>query len=327
MMQLYKNILRPLLFKMDAEDAHSLAIKTLKLLPGYQTAYRLSMHYIPTNAVGLAAGFDKNGHLVDVIGYLGFGFIEVGSITARPSKGNPRPRMFRSPETFSLLNRMGLNGDGAEVVCERLANKKFSVPVGINIAKTNDPTLKGDSAIEDIAISVKLANKVPNLSYLAINISCPNTAGGVTKEIDYINDLLKEIEPTPSGIPIFIKLAATSKFEFLQAVVASAIANNIKGFICGNTIAGSMTMFDGIEQTGGISGRLSLYNNLDLCKLINVLKSPNQMIIGCGGIDGVESAKGYIDAGADLVQIYSGLVYQGPTLAAQITKGLSGVHK
>lgn len=336
----YKQCIRPLLFKLDSEEAHKLAHQlghlAGPLLPMFANDFRysgkdLAINLAGTkldNPVGLAAGFDKNGLLASILGNIGFGFAEIGSVTGRPSVGNPRPRLFRLVEDEGLINRLGLNGDGADSVAERLRNTTLSLPIGINIAKTNDPSIKGDLAVEDILHSFQAIKDLPAI-YVTINASCPNTKEGILEEKQQLASIFSEVQKSNTRrLPIFVKLSPDSSEELLNDMIEEAIRHNLAGFVCGNTtttrndLRTDSTIIQKIG-TGGMSGKPLKSLGLSLCSKIYKLKKPEQAIIGVGGIFSGEDAFDYIAAGATAVEIYTGLIYEGPTLPKQICEKLS----
>lgn len=341
---MYKEIVRPLLFKMDPEKAHWLAGRVLnatgklfKVDARAPQAYRCDTLNQPqnrhlANRVGLAAGFDKNGHLVGVLGALGFGFAEIGSITARPSKGNPKPRMFRLPEDEALINRMGLNGEGAEAVCERLMDyERWSLPLGLNIAKTNDPNIQGDWAIDDILKSLRRAIDIHQLMYISVNISCPNTKEGAATEYKYVHDLVVEIarlrQSKLSNTPVLLKLSPDSEPEFLKQVIRVANGYGLNGFICGNTtnkrwLSGYGNLRSAKDEVGGLSGKPLFSQTMEAVKLIDQNRRYDQVLIACGGIRTGSDADYAIKQGADLIQLYTALVYEGPNVVRNIVRGM-----
>lgn len=334
---LYAQIVRPLLFNMDPEEAHNLVHSNLKQYGSLLQLFKpkapgnLSSHFRANalaNPVGLAAGFDKNADLVHVLDNLGFGFAEVGSITAQAKAGNPKPRLFRLPQDEAVINRMGLNGQGAERVCEKLSNAHISLPIGINIAKTNDPAIAGDAAIEDMVTSFRFARNLP-VMYISLNVSCPNAKGGVVSESKALSLLLGEIQKNnEKGIPILLKLSPDSTPDFLEEVVEAAKQHGVSGFICGNTstsrdcLTTAARDLDAIGN-GGLSGKPIKPLALALCAKVNSLKADSQIIIGCGGISSGADAYEFMANGASLVQLYTALVYQGPGVVAQINSELS----
>jgi dihydroorotate dehydrogenase len=336
----YEQILRPLLFNLDPEEAHNLVHGNLKKYGSLLGLFKPSSpsnlrsdfrSTVLANPVGLAAGFDKNGDLVHVLDNLGFGFAEVGSITAQAKSGNPKPRLFRLPTDEAVINRMGLNGQGAERVCEKLSTAKFSLPIGVNIAKTNDPSITGDAAIEDMITSFRFARKLP-VMYISLNVSCPNAKGGVVSESEALSTLLAELQKeNTDGIPLILKLSPDSQAQFLEEVVAAARAHGVYGFICGNTstardclTAAGQGAADAIGA-GGLSGKPIKSRALALCARVNELKDDSQIIVGCGGISSGADAYEFMSNGASFVQLYTALVYQGPGVVARINNELSRI--
>ncbi|MBX9693526.1 MAG: quinone-dependent dihydroorotate dehydrogenase [Cyanobacteria bacterium] len=337
---IYKSLLRPTLFRLDPEVAHEFAQKlfpAVSLLKDCadnsyldaRIAVKLAGQTLPT-PIGLAAGFDKNAHLVNFIKYLGFSFAEIGSITALPSVGNPKPRMFRLPEDSAIINFLGLNGEGATAVAERLSSNKFNMPVAVNIAKTNHPEIVGDKAVADILKSFEEIKKLP-LHYVAINVSCPNTHEDVLKEMDQLSTILSEVSKKNSRtLPIFLKLSPDSSDSLLETIIAIARDNEIAGFCCGNTSTtreGLQTDKATVERIGrgGLSGRPIKPRGLELCRRVYRLKEKRQQIIGCGGVFSGQDAFDYICAGATAVQLYTALVYEGPFAPAVIARELATI--
>lgn len=339
----YKRYVRPLLFKLDSEAAHGLAHtaghlagSALGLCSDFKYQGKdLTVNLAGTtldNPIGLAAGFDKNGLLASMLGNIGFGFAEIGSVTGKPSTGNPRPRLFRLVEDEGLINRLGLNGDGADVVSERLRQTKLSLPIGINIAKTNDPSIKGDLAVEDILHSFRAIKDLPAF-YVTINASCPNTKEGILEEKKQLSTIFSEVQKLNNRqLPLFVKLSPDSSDELLNDMIEESIAHNLSGFVCGNTTTSRNNLhtdYATIEKigAGGLSGRPLKELGLSLCRRIFKLKNNNQTIIGVGGIFSGQDAFDYIAAGATTVEIYTGLIYEGPALPKQICDELSQLLK
>jgi dihydroorotate dehydrogenase len=335
--QLYKLVIRPLLFRMDAEDAHNAVHRLLKSygpllqFTAPDSPINLRRQFRGThlrNPIGLAAGFDKNADLVHVLGHLGFGFAEVGSITAQARSGNEKPRLFRLPDDNAIINRMGLNGQGAEGVCKKLSSARFSLPIGVNIAKTNDPAIVGDTAIEDILTSFRYARSLP-IMYITVNASCPNAKGGVVSEVQMLSTMMDELsKENQSGVPIFLKLSSDSTPAFIEEVVDAARRYRLHGFVCSNTTTSREQLLTATNTVtaigaGGLSGQPLKKRALTLCALTNSLKGPDQIIIGCGGISSGQDAFDFIMAGASFVQLYTAMVYQGPGVVAKIANELS----
>ncbi|WP_198948773.1 quinone-dependent dihydroorotate dehydrogenase [Rubrivirga sp. SAORIC476] len=350
------SLLRPLLFRLDAEAAHGAGMRAAQLgqrVPGVvrtlfpaadarlaQSAWGLAF----ASPVGLAAGFDKNAALVPFWASLGLGFAEVGSVTARPSVGNPTPRAFRLPADRALVNRMGLNNEGAAAVAARLAStpRPPGFVLGVNVAKTHDPTLLGDAGIEDFRQSVRAL--APQADYLALNVSCPNTAEGKTFETpDALDALLSAVveeldrEPRAGGSgsvgtpPLLVKLSppATTDIDagMVNELVQICLGHGVDGFIATNTASdrsGLTTEAGRLEAIGrgGLSGRPLADRALALTRHLYRTTDGAVPIIGVGGIDSAEAAYARVRAGATLLQVYTGLVYEGPGLVSRIHRGL-----
>lgn len=362
------HFLRPLLFRLDAETAHGWGVRAARLgqrAPGVVRIFyrqpdpRLAQTVLGlrfASPVGLAAGFDKNGELVRFWPSLGFGFAEIGSVTALASSGNPKPRAFRLTADHALVNRMGLNNHGAEAVAQRLAStpRPPGFVLGINVAKTHSPDILGDAGIEDFRQSVR--QLAPHADYLALNVSCPNTAEGKTFETpEALDALLKAVTeemgrrnedsgaarpaqptrnqdaPNPASPPLLIKLSPPPARGVDTAVtdelVRICLDHGVEGFIVSNTasdrdgLATSASYIDRIG-IGGLSGRPLAKRALELTRHLYRTTEGRVPIIGVGGIDSAEAAYARIRAGASLVQIYTGLVYEGPGLVGEIHTGL-----
>ncbi len=342
---LYNYLIRPILFRSDAEQAHDFIHAFGRDLCDNKTALTLINSFISVrssrlhqnilgisfeNPVGLAAGFDKNAQLSLLMQSLGFGFTEVGSITANPSNGNPKPRMFRLPGDRAIINRMGLNNEGAEVITDRIRRmERPGFPLGINIAKTHDPSILGDQAISDYVQSFKLAE--PLADYVTINISCPNTEEGKTfEDPEALHELLTAISQhrSKSGTPVFVKLSADLTQKDLHVLLEVCERMHVDGYIATNTSAKRDYLTNAssgvLEQIGrgGLSGHPIFQKSLRIVRDIYTYTEGNKPIIGVGGIDTPQKAIEMIACGASLIQLYTGLVYQGPTLVQAINRGL-----
>lgn len=343
---IYKPLLKPLLFKLNAEKAHELAVSLAsrthhsawlqKLVSAiYNQSYagleqKLFGLTFP-NPIGLAAGFDKNGTTPLAMQALGFGFVEVGSITAKPSPGNPRPRAFRLPDDRSLINRMGLNNEGADVITERLSGLKTTIPLGVNIAKTNDASIHSDAALQDYLYSYEKAQPVAD--YITINISCPNTGEGKTFEDPAaLRDLLAALEPTKTGRkPSLVKFTVDIEKEALAKLVAICEDFGIAGYVATNTSStrDKLNTEDAVLKEighGGLSGHAIRQRSTQVVKWLSEITGGNKPIVGVGGIDSAEAAAEKLKAGANLLQVYTGLIYEGPGLISRIKKGISLVN-
>lgn len=339
---IYRNLVKPILFKKDAEWAHEKAIELATKTSQYaylQTAAKSLFGFESTqleqelfgctfpNPVGLAAGFDKNGTTALAMQALGFGFVEVGSITAQASEGNPKPRAFRLPDDHSLINRMGLNNEGTDSIIKRLEKVKLAIPLGINIAKTNDATIHGDAALQDYLYSYEKAQPVAD--YITINISCPNTGEGKTFEDPAaLRDLLSVLEPGQDGKkPTLVKLTVDLDRESLEKLVEICEAFSVAGYVATNTSSGRdglKTDTDTLQKigNGGLSGRAIREKSTQVVRWVREIAGPEKPIIGVGGVDHPDAALEKIEAGANLIQLYTGLVYYGPSLLPDIKKRL-----
>lgn len=340
---LYRNLIRPILFSIDPEKAHDLAMDLAKRTNsswGLQKIARMLFAHEHSklgqqvlglnfrNPVGIAAGFDKNGLILKALQSIGFGYIEIGSITARPSLGNARPRMFRLPSDGALINRMGLNNDGADVIIDRLDRSGVTIPVGINIAKTHDPSIMGDAAISDYIFSFCKAEE--KADYIMVNISCPNTAEGITfEQQEPLTDLLHGITSARKHphIPVMVKFSPDLDGSLLESLVGICTDYGIQGFALSNTSTNrnglhtSRSELDDIGH-GGLSGLPLKDRALKLTRTLRELAGKEPVIIGIGGIDSAPNAIERLAGGANLVQIYTGLVFEGPSLPGVINRDL-----
>ncbi len=339
--------LRPLLFRLDAERAHHLATTAAQLAQSLgspliaplfahrdsklvQSLWELEF----ANPVGLAAGFDKNATLMRFWQELGFGFVEVGSVSSRPSRGNPRPRAFRLPADRALINRMGLNNDGADRIAPRLerARRQLGVPVGINIAKTHDPTIVEDAAIRDFCESFRVMCGLGD--YIVLNISCPNTREGKTFEEPraleaLLAAIMAEREALRSAVPVLIKLGPPADEVGAQTaeLVDIATAHRVHGFVATNTASdrhglASDTTTIARAGAGGLSGAPLADRSTRLIRFLYRQTGGTVPIIGVGGVASAEAAYEKLRAGASLVQLYTALVYEGPGVVGRINRGL-----
>lgn len=279
------------------------------------------------NPIGLAAGFDKNGKLVSVLGDLGFGFAEIGSITAAPSRGNDKPRLFRLPADEALINRLGLNGEGAVAVAARLRSAKMSLPIGLNIAKTNDSSIVGDRAVDDVVQSFKTVRDLP-VMYVTFNASCPNTHDGCIQEREELRRIFFEVQSiNERQLPVLVKVSPDSSEQLLDDIVSLSIEFKLQGFVCGNTT----TARDGLRTDssivqsigrGGLSGPPLHARAVATCRSLQRRKLENQQIIGVGGVRSVGDIVDFLQAGASAVQLYTALVYEGPRLVGELARAL-----
>jgi dihydroorotate dehydrogenase len=272
------------------------------------------------NPIGLAAGFDKNGVALPAWEALGFGFVEIGTVTAKPQPGNPKPRIFRYPEQQALINRLGFNNDGADVVAERLRNLRASgrwprIPIGINIGKSKVAELAG--AAEDYLYSFRKLREFAD--YVVLNVSSPNTPGlRALQEHNALTVLLETIqrENRDASKPVLVKIAPDLAIEDLEQVIATCERSEIAGLIATNTTLDHSSIPPARDQTGGLSGA-PVREKSTAC--IRAIKERARLpIIGVGGIMDAETAREKFEAGAVLVQVYTGFIYRGPGLLREI---------
>jgi dihydroorotate dehydrogenase len=341
-MCIYRDIIRPLLFQLDPEQSHNLAHKFIS--HGTPVLAAMSGQYIYpdndlqvsifgktlSNPIGLAAGFDKNGDLVHALKYLGFGYAEIGSITAQAHEGNPKPRLWRLPADHALINWLGLNNQGAANIAQKLAASNFSIPIGITIAKTNKPNITGPLAYEDMLTSFRAIRHLPIL-YVAVNVSCPNTVDSILEETETLSSVIEQIKKeNPANLPILLKLSPDSDNRLIEEVMAMGKKFSLGGYICSNTSitrAGLKTTYAKDIKNGGLSGPPLKALSLILCRRIYEMKEPNQVIIGCGGISNGQDAYDFIRAGSIALQLYTALVYKGPSVVRKICRELSALLK
>lgn len=277
--------------------------------------------------VGLGAGLDKNGVCIRGLHALGFGFVEIGTVTAKPQPGNPRPRLFRLPQDRALQNRMGFNNLGAEAVAKSLANRPPEVVLGINIGKSK--VTAEDDAPSDYAESARLLARYAD--YLVINVSSPNTPGlRNLQSVDKLRPILHAVkaairESTERSIPIFVKIAPDLADEDILAVTDLAIEENLCGVVATNTTLsrdGLATYTKTLETygAGGISGRPLRKQALRVLRLISERAKGKLVLIASGGIETGHDVAERLAAGASLVQIYTALIYEGPSLPARLAK-------
>jgi dihydroorotate dehydrogenase len=325
------------LHALEAEDAHSLAIKMLKfapLPPALRDDPRLALRVFGLNfpnPVGMAAGFDKNAEVPDALLRAGFGFVEVGTITPLPQPGNPRPRLFRLPADRGVINRLGFNSQGADAALKRLAARAdisdSTGIVGINVGANKD-------SADRVADYVKLIERFAAVaSYVTVNISSPNTPGlRNLQQASVLDDLLarvvdarEQVSPNAGPTPVLLKIAPDLSLSDLDDVVGIARARRVDGMIVGNTTVArppSLRDIATAKEAGGLSGRplYALANRMLAETYVRVEDA--FPLVGAGGIDSGAAALGKIRAGASLVQVYSGLVFRGLALIAEIKQTL-----
>jgi dihydroorotate dehydrogenase len=328
----YERFVRPLLFSLDPETAHHLAIGSLRAFSQWRFALRMLERFQPSpkpktlfgltfpNPIGLAAGFDKNGVAIPALAALGFGFVEIGTVTAKAQAGNPRPRIFRYPEQEALINRLGFNNDGADVVAARLRELRASgrwpeIPIGINIGKSKITPL--EEAAADYLYSFRLL--IEQADYAVLNVSSPNTPGLRSLQGPRaLEELLRAIreENKTSRKPVLLKIAPDLSLPELEQIIAISEQNEIAGIIATNTTLDHSAIAPSPDQQGGLSGRPLRQKSTEL---VRTLTTRSRLpVIASGGIFDAESAREKWEAGAQLLQVYTGYVYRGPGLLREI---------
>ena len=343
MTSLLFNIAKPVLHRMDAEAAHGLTIKALKtgLMPcpvrvdDARLKTTLWNRVFP-NPVGLAAGFDKNAEVIGAMLRIGFGFVEAGTVTPRPQAGNPRPRVFRDPETKSVVNRMGFPSEGADVFRHNIERFFETRPRPAGIIGINIGMNKGvEDPARDYAQLVRMLGGYAD--YLTVNISSPNTPGlrNLQARENLLPLLAKILEERAKACgrsappPVLVKLAPDLEDAQLKDVSAALLESGVDGVILGNT---TLDRPDGLptsfyEQQGGLSGAPLTRKSTDVIRRFYRYTEGKMPIIGAGGICNSQDAYDKIKAGASLVQLYSALVFKGPELVSDILNGLGGLLK
>tara|TARA_R110001592_G_scaffold52649_8_gene161281 strand:+ start:10749 stop:11771 length:1023 start_codon:yes stop_codon:yes gene_type:complete len=333
------SVLRNLLFRLSPETSHDLSLDWMS------AAHRLKLltpfvHAIPNapckvmgihfpNRVGLAAGLDKNADHMDALAALGFGFIEVGTVTPRPQPGNPKPRLFRLADEKAIINRMGFNNKGIDYLIERVKKSHFSGPIGINIGKNVDTPV--DKANSDYLYGLRAA--YPHATYITVNVSSPNTPGLRSLQFgDSLNSLLDALKEQQAllakqfgrYVPLVIKIAPDMTDEEIVLVGESLMARDLDGVIAGNTTLDreSVQSSPFSSEAGGLSGAPLTQKSTHVIKQLKSVLGESLPIIGVGGIMSGEHAAEKIAAGASLVQLYTGFIYQGPKLIRECVEAI-----
>jgi dihydroorotate dehydrogenase len=343
---LYRSLLRPLLFRLPPETAHELALNSLAFAPKITRALlgdrfqrrpfgklrRFGLTF--DNPVGLAAGFDKDGIALEALAALGFGFIEAGTVTYHPQPGNERPRLFRLPLDKALINRAGFNNKGAAAFAERVVHHRPDCVLGVSIGKSKVVAL--DEAVADYVKSFELV--YPIADYVAVNVSSPNTPrlrelqqaeqlGQLLQALQQRNRQLAEQTDSRGVLPLLVKLSPDLDDEELQNIVAVAQENEVAGLIATNTTTARTPLeTNAIEVEacgdGGLSGAPLRRRSKEMIARLYNMTDGALPLIGVGGIFTGEDAWEMISAGASLLQIYTGFIYEGPSIAKKINEGL-----
>ena len=332
---MYYPFVRKALFQLDPERAHEVTFQQLRRVTGtpLEMLVRQKVPARPVtcmgltfkNPLGLAAGLDKNGECIDALGAMGFGSIEIGTVTPRPQPGNDKPRIFRLVDAEGLINRMGFNNHGVDNLVENVKKANFDGVLGINIGKNKDTPVEHGK--DDYLICMEKV--YPYAGYIAINISSPNTPGLRTLQYgEALDDLLSGIknkqlelqQKHQKYVPVAVKIAPDLLPEELIQVADSLVRHNIDGVIATNTTL-DRSLVQGMkhcDETGGLSGRPLQLKSTEIIRMLSAELNGRLPIIGVGGIDSVIAAREKIAAGASLVQIYSGFIFKGPPLIKEI---------
>ena len=332
-------ILKNLLFSLDAETSHNLTMDSLKWTQHnfLSSFYTQNLPEKPVelfglrfkNPLGLAAGLDKNGECIDAFAKMGFGFIEVGTVTPRPQAGNDKPRLFRLPEKQAIINRMGFNNKGVDYLVEQVKQAEYDGVLGINIGKNK--TTEEQDALSDYLIC--LEKVYAHASYVTINISSPNTPGlRNLQHGDALAQLLGGLKSAQTRlsdlhgkyVPLLVKIAPDLSDEELFSMADNFVSSGIDGVIATNTTL-DRSQVQGLthaNEAGGLSGSVLAVQSQTICEKLIARLDGAMPVIGVGGIDSPTAAQQRINAGSPLIQLYSSLIYQGPDLIAKIVKSL-----
>lgn len=333
---MWHRLIRPALFSLPPETAHHFVLKGLQAMSHFDnwnpfafpdkgrscTAMGLSF----PNPVGLAAGFDKNGDCIEGVSALGFGFIEIGTVTPQPQPGNTLPRLFRIPESGAIINRMGFNNKGVDYLVERVSQRRSQCILGINIGKNKDTPL--EKALDDYLIGFRKA--YPFANYITVNLSSPNTPGlRCLQSGEFLEWLLKGLTEERKNleqqygrhVPIAVKIAPDVNTTELEYISDALTRFKIEGVIATNTTISR----EGVEdfthgnEWGGVSGSPLLARSTQVVRqLADNLRGGGPSIIACGGVSNIHDAMTKMEAGASLIQVYTGLVYKGPQLIREL---------
>ncbi|QMT59922.1 quinone-dependent dihydroorotate dehydrogenase [Legionella sp. PC997] len=328
------SMLRPVLFSMDPERAHTLSLSALHYIPKFcfkkikpKPIEAMGLQF--PHVVGLAAGLDKNGEHLDALAKLGFSFIEIGTITPRPQIGNPQPRLFRLTEAQAIINRMGFNNQGVDALVDHVKRARYKGILGINIGKNKDTPLE-DAANDYIHCLGKVYEYA---SYVTINISSPNTPDlRQLQQKEYFANLLSQIQAEQTKlsdkfqrhVPLVVKVSPDEDSETLKQMTEVILQYGIEGIIATNTTCSRVGVahLSDAKETGGLSGKPLWGLSTQCLRLLKQYVGNDVSLIGVGGIDNCDSAQAKLDAGASLIQVYTSLIYKGPGLIYELSKEL-----
>ena len=336
------SLVRSLLFKLDAEKAHHVTLDGLKLMhtlglyglvAGEKVRDPVTVMGIEfPNRVGLAAGLDKNGEYIDALASLGFGFIEIGTVTPRPQPGNPKPRLFRLPEARAIINRMGFNNKGVDELIRNVKSASFHGILGINIGKNFDTPI--ENAVDDYLICLRKVYEYA--SYVVVNVSSPNTKNlRQLQQADEMGGLLKALKAEQADlekqhgryVPVVVKIAPDLIDEEIDTIADLFLEYKIDGVIATNTTIDKteVSQLEHGQEQGGLSGAPVKAQSMHVLRRLTDKLKGEIPVIGVGGILCADDAVEKIEAGADLVQIYSGMIYRGPALIGESADAIANM--
>jgi len=340
---MYKLLVRPFLFLFNPEAIHHFVFKVLSLkgkIPGFKPILRALFDYKNTrlekalfglkfaNPVGLAAGFDKDAKLIDELACFGFGFIEIGTLTPRPQPGNEQPRLFRLPKDKALINRMGFNNKGVEAAVKRLRRRNSKVVIGGNIGKNKDTA--NEKAFSDYEKCFDALH--PYVDYFVVNVSSPNTPGlRALQDKEPLMQLMRHVKELSNSKekvkPVLLKIAPDLNTDQLNDIVEILKVTQTDGVIATNTTISRDGLSTRSEEVsaigmGGLSGKPLTKRSTEVISYLRKNLGPDYPIIGVGGIMNPQDAKDKLEAGADLIQLYTGFIYEGPGIVKRINKAI-----
>lgn len=337
----YKHVAKPIFFAQDPEKVHDNLTK-ISIFAGKHTVSKLlvkgAFYYSNpalnqnilginfNNPVGLSAGFDKDGLITEILPDVGFGYAEIGSVTGEPCAGNDGTRLWRLKKSQSIAVYYGLKNDGAAVVAKRLKSKPSKIPLGISVAKTNCQATADDKAgIADYAKAFRAVQEVGD--YYTINISCPNAYGGQPfTDAKRLHSLLAELDKVKTKKPVFVKLSPDLSHKNVNELIDTCKKHNVQGFVCSNLTKdrglNSINKEDFMPEVGGLSGKVLEEKSNQLIAHVYKKTKGKYIIIGVGGIFTAQDAYTKIKLGANLVQLITGMIYQGPQTISEINRGL-----
>lgn len=337
---LYRTCAKPIFFVQDPETVHDHMLRVGSFLGNYSFTRTicavlfnyshpsleqtiLGIHF--PNPIGLAAGFDKDAELTDIMPSVGFGFLEVGSITGEACEGNQKPRLWRLKKSKGLMVYYGLKNGGCENIAERLSGKKFRIPIGVSVAKTNcQKAADVQAGVEDYAKAFQTMEPIGD--YITVNISCPNAFGGEPfTDSNRLNTLLTRLDAIPTTKPIFIKLSPELSEKDIDSVLECIARHRVHGIICtnlGKTRSNPALIDEHIPEKGGYGGKPVQQRSDELIAYVYKKTKGKYLIIGCGGVFTAQDAYRKIRLGASLIQLITGMIYQGPQSISEINHGL-----